>query len=125
MKLHRILLISLTTIWFTLFVGCQSQWEINVENKSEGECSVYVSLAYSEADKDGQSSGTSSAKLENMAKGHSGTLIVGNHPRIITEIRLVQGEEETILTPDHELTPGRNYNIWINAEGKLEVDPAK
>ena len=96
-----------------------------MENQSDAECSVYVSMGYAESGKEGQSSGSSTSSLENIAKGHNATLVVGNEARTITEIKLVQGEQETILTPNLDILPGKHYHILVNPEGKIEVNPSK
>jgi hypothetical protein len=106
-----------------LFSGCgggKSQWEITVENKGTSPCSVYVTMDY--VNRSGQ--GNSEARIDDLAAGKSLKLISGTLDTTIRSVKVVRGEDEQELKPNVELLPGRQYQIVVTADGKIDASMA-
>lgn len=103
-----------------LFSGCgggMSQWEITVENKGTSPCSVYVTMDYA----GGGAQGDSEAKVEGLAAGKKLSLIAGGDARTVRTVKVVRGTDEQELNPNVELISGRQYQIVVTADGKLDA----
>lgn len=111
------MLVLFTTVLF--FSGCSSshrQWEITVENKSDVPCSVFITSTIA--------GGSSTAKVEDVAKGKSLTLIVGDNKTTVQSVRVVRGKDEhskdeKTLNPNVELPVGKRFAIVVNADGNV------
>ena len=93
--------------------GCMSErkWEITVENKSESPCSVFFTLG----------DGSSTASMEDVAKGRTVPLIVGSNNTTVRTVKIVRGDDEQTLQPNAELLPDKRYALVVDAEGKVQA----
>jgi hypothetical protein len=107
------LLLAVFALVLVALPGCNSsqrQWEITVENKSDVPCSFFITL--------GADSGN--VKVEDVAKGKTLSLIVGDKKTVVDSVRVVRGKDEQTLTPKVELPVGNRYSIVVGADGKVE-----
>jgi hypothetical protein len=108
-------MLSVSTPLALALPGCGSsprQWEVTVENQSDGPCSFFVILG---------ADGNSHAQVEGVAPGESVSLIVGDGKTWVQSVKVVRGTDEQMLAPKAELPVGKRYAIVVNADGKLET----
>jgi hypothetical protein len=95
--------------------GCgisPAQWEVTVENRSSAPCSVLVTLG-----KDANST----AEVNALPAGSAATLIAGNIPTVVQNIKVVSGEDQQTLSPRADLPVGKRFAIVIAPSGKVET----
>jgi hypothetical protein len=92
--------------------NCKQQWEVTVENKSDRQCSFFVSLG---------TNGDNNAKVENVAPGESISLIAGISDTVVRTVKVLHGDDEQTLAPNMALPVGKKYAIKVDADGKLDA----
>ena len=81
-------------------------------NKSDVPCSFFVALG---------ADGGSKAKVEEVSKGESISLIVGDSNTVVQSVMVVRDKDDQTQTPKAELPVGKRYAIVVNADGKVET----
>lgn len=113
-------LLALATPLLLALPGCgsgQRQWEVAVENRADVPCSFFVTLG---------ADGTSNAKVEDVVKGKTISLVAGTGKTVVQKVRVVRGKDEQTrdeqtLSPKVELPAGKRYTITVGAEGQIEA----
>lgn len=103
-----------TAFLVVALAGCtgKREWEITVENKGDVPASIHVTM---------RANGSSNAKIEDLTKGKTVTLIAESGETVVHTIKVVRGKDEQNLTPNVKLPAGKRYAIVVGSDGKVET----
>jgi hypothetical protein len=101
-----------TLVFFS--AGCRraasEQWEIVVENKSGGACTVLIDMD--------AGNNHSNARVDDLPDGQHLSLIVGDRDTAISLVRVTRGGVEQRVEPNLPLTIGKRCDVVVGPDGK-------